>query len=157
EGDTCVLHSAIGGLATAADADVRLLDSPTAEWLGAMTALQGFSEMQSASYRQIVGAIAVPARFAMLAADGNPAALAYGVIHDGLLCYESVITDPRQRRRGLACRVIAALAAWARESGAQGACLQVQADNTAARALYAAFGLTTELYRYHYRRQPPGR
>ncbi|MBB1094187.1 hypothetical protein [Rhodopseudomonas pseudopalustris] len=32
------------------------------------------------------------------------------------------------------------------------ACLQVVSDNTAGRALYASLGLTTELYRYHYRR-----
>ena len=31
---------------------------------------------------------------------------------------------------------------------------QVEASNTPARALYDRFGLKTELYRYHYRRQP---
>lgn len=154
EGETCVLHGAIGELA-AADPEVRLLASPVTEWLDAMAALQGFSPAQRSTYRGIVGAIALPARFAMLRADGMPAALAYGAIHDGLLCYESVITDPRLRRQGLARRVIGALAAWAHDAGADAACLQVQADNAPARALYAGFGLTTELYRYHYRREPP--
>jgi N-acetylglutamate synthase len=68
-----------------------------------------------------------------------------------------VITDPRRRRQGLGYRVIAALAAWARESGAEAACLQVEAGNAPARALYQRFGLTTELYHYHYRREPPAR
>ena len=49
--------------------------------------------------------------------------------------------------------IIASLASWARDSGATGACLQVEAGNTPARALYDAFGLG-ELYRYHYRREP---
>ena len=81
-------------------------------------------------------------------------ALAYGAIHDRLLCYESVIADPRRQRRGYARRVIASLAAWAKDQGAEGACLEVEAHNTAALALYDLVGLKTELYRYHYRREP---
>jgi GNAT superfamily N-acetyltransferase len=159
EGESCVLYGAIDALqlgAAAADPAVRLLQSPEAEWLRAMARLQGLTAAQSAVYRRIVGAIAIPARFALLLVGGVPAALAYGAIHDGLLGYESVITDPRYRRQGLARRVIASLAAWARDSGAAGACLQVEAGNAPARARYAGFGLA-ELYRYHYRREPPPR
>jgi hypothetical protein len=50
--------------------------------------------------------------------------------------------------------VLAALARWARDNGASGACLQVEADNAAGRALYHAVGITEELHRYCYRRQP---
>jgi ribosomal protein S18 acetylase RimI-like enzyme len=156
EAETCVLHGALARLAAAADAEVQLLASPTVEWLAAMAALQGHSSTQADTYRGMVGAIAVPVRFALLTVAGRPAALAYGALHDGLLCYESVVTDPGLRRQGLARRVIGALAAWARASGAEGASLQVQADNTPALTLYAGFGLTAELYRYHYRRQPRG-
>jgi N-acetylglutamate synthase len=173
EGESCVLYGAIeglnlgaGGLATelaagASDPAVRLLPSPATEWLAAMARLQGHTPAQGAIYRRIVGAIAIPARFALLAEGGAPAGLAYGAIHDGLLTYESVITDPAVRRRGVARRVIASLAAWAQGSGATGACLEVEAGNTPARARYAGCVLGTELYRYHYRReparQPPGR
>jgi N-acetylglutamate synthase len=153
EGESCVLYGAIDKLAALADPAVRLLETPEAGWLAAMAALQGHNRAQRAIYRSIVGAIAIPARFALLAIDGVPAALAYGAIHDGLLCYESVITDPRHRRQGLARRVIASLASWARDSAATGACLEVDAGNTPARVLYADFGLS-ELYRYHYRREP---
>jgi GNAT superfamily N-acetyltransferase len=156
EGESCVLYGAIDKVAAAADPAVTLWPSPEAEWLTAMAALQGHSPAQSATYRRIVGAIAIPARFALLAIDGVPAALAYGAIHDGLLFYESVVTDPRHRRQGLARRVIASLAAWARDSAADGACLQVEAGNAPALALYAGFGLS-EIYRYHYRREPPRR
>ncbi|TMK11557.1 MAG: GNAT family N-acetyltransferase [Alphaproteobacteria bacterium] len=102
----------------------------------------------------MVEAVAVPAAFAGLRIEGRLAALAYGAISDGLLCYESVITDPGRHRQGLGWRVIASLAAWGREEGARGFCLQVEASNTPARALYDRFGLKTELYRYHYRRPP---
>jgi len=63
-----------------------------------------------------------------------------------------VATDPAARRRGLSRRVLLRLLAWARGVGAEGACLQVAADNTAANPLYEGLGFRTELYRYHYRR-----
>lgn len=157
EGESCVLHAPIGQVAAAADPEVQLLPTPSPEWFGAMAALQGHTAEQSAIYRRIVGAIAIPARFALLEVAGEPAALAYGAVHDGLLCYESVIVDPRRRRQGFGRRVIAALAAWGCEAGAEGACLQVEAANAPGRALYHGFGLTGELYRYQYRRAPPRR
>jgi N-acetylglutamate synthase len=159
EGGSCVLYGAIDALKLgpgAADPAVRLLRSPETEWLRAMARLQRHTPAQGAIYRRIVSAIAIPARFALLIEDGMPAGLAYGAIHDGLLCYESVITDPGRRRQGCARRVIASLASWARDSGATGACLQAEASNAPARTLYQGFGLA-DLYRYHYRREPPRR
>jgi N-acetylglutamate synthase len=157
EGESCVLHAPIANIAAAADPEVRLLAIPSPEWLAAMAALQRHAPEQAARYRRIIGSIAIPVRFAALATDGLPTALAYGALHDRMLCYESVITDPRYRGQGLARRVIAALADWARKAGAEGACLQVEAGNAPARALYDRFGLSAELYRYHYRREPPAR
>jgi N-acetylglutamate synthase len=71
-----------------------------------------------------------------------------------MLCFESVVTDAAQRRKGYSRRVLGALAAWAQASGATMATLQVEAHNTAGRTLYHAIGMTTELHRYHYRRAP---
>ena len=158
EGETCVLCCDMADVVgAAADPAVRLLPAPDPAWLDAMSRLQRHTPAQAITYRGIVGAIAVPARFALLATDdggGSSVALAYGALHAGMLCYESVIVSPDARRRGLARRIIGALAAWARdEEGATAVCLQVQADNTPARALYAGFDLV-ERYRYHYRRQP---
>ena len=154
EGETCVLHAPVTQEAAASDTAVWLLAAPTSRWLTAMSALQVHTPVHAATYQQIVDAIAVPVRFASLVVDGEPAALAYGALHAGLLCYESVITAPDHRRQGLARRVIAALAAWAREAGADGVCLQVEATNASARALYTGFGME-ESFRYHYRREPP--
>lgn len=154
EGETCVIYGAMDAVAAAADPGVELSANPRAEWLAAMAALQRHTETHRRVYRRIVGAVAVPAAFAGLRIDGDLAALAYGTVGDGLLCYESVITDPGRRRQGLAWRVIASLAAWGRDQGARGACLQVEEGNAPGRALYDRFGLKTELYRYHYMRQP---
>jgi GNAT superfamily N-acetyltransferase len=156
EGETCVLHGAIDAVAAAPGPNIELSPEPGAEWLAAMAQLQQHSDTHREVYRRIVQAIAVPAAFAALRIDGRLVALAYGAVSGGLLCYESVITDPARRRQGLAWRVVAGLAAWGRDEGARGVCLQVEAGNTPARALYDRFGLTTELYRYRYWRQPAG-
>jgi GNAT superfamily N-acetyltransferase len=153
EGESCVLYGPIEDIEAARDPDVGLLDEPTPEWFGAMAVLQNHSSDQAATYRRIVGQLAIPAAFAALSDEGGIVALAYGALHNGLLCYESVITDRLRRRRGWGRRIIKALAAWARDQGADGVCLEVEAHNAPARALYDAIGLKTELYRYHYRRE----
>jgi N-acetylglutamate synthase len=153
EGPSLVLYAEIGSMPTARDPAVRLSSRPTADWLTAMAALQRQAKKQQALYRRIVGALAIPAAFAALVEADRVAALAFGAIHAGVICYESVVTDPRRLRQGLARRIIASLAAWAVEHGASAACLEVEAANAPALALYARLGFT-ELYRYHYRRQP---
>lgn len=153
EGESCVLYGPIEDIEAARDPDVGLLDKPTPEWFGAMAGLQNHSSDQAATYRRIVGQLAIPAAFATLSDEGGIVALAYGALHNGLLCYESVITDRLRRRRGWGRRIIKALAAWARDQGAVGVCLEVEAHNAPARALYDAVGVKTELYRYHYRRE----
>jgi ribosomal protein S18 acetylase RimI-like enzyme len=154
EGESCVRYGDLTALEAASDPAVQLLSRPTREWFAAMAALQKHTTEQRRTYRRIVGAIAIPAAFAALAIDGEFVALAFGAIHDRLLCYESVITDPRRQRRGYARRVVAGLAAWAKDQGAEGACLEVEVHNAAALALYDGVGLKTELHRYHYRREP---
>ncbi len=154
EGESCVLYAPIEDVEAARDPDVTLLDEPTQEWFGAMAALQNHPSEQAATYRRIVGRLAIPAAFAALSDGGGTVALAYGGLHNGLLCYESVITDDRRRRQGWGRRIVSALAAWARDQGAVGACLEVEAHNAPARALYDAVGLKRELYRYHYWREP---
>jgi N-acetylglutamate synthase len=154
EGESCVLYGPIGEIETTLDPEVGLSSQATPEWFAAMAALQQHTQEQAATYRGLVGQVAIPIAFAALSADGEVVALAYGAIHNRLLCYESVITDSRQRRHGYGRRIVAALAAWAKESGAHGACLEVEAGNLPARRLYDAIGLKRELYRYHYRREP---
>jgi N-acetylglutamate synthase len=153
EGESCVLYGPIEDVEAVRDPDVKLLEEATQEWFAAMAVLQNHSSEQATIYRRIVGQVAIPAAFAALSDEGGIVALAYGALHNGLLCYESVITDRLRRRRGWGRRIIKALAAWARDQGAVGVCLEVEAHNAPARALYDAVGLKTELYRYHYRRE----
>ncbi len=154
EGLSLVLYGAIAAMPAARDPAVRLWPHPSAEWLTAMAGLQGQTKQQAGLYRRIVGALAIPAAFAVLVEADGVAALAFGAIHAGVICYESVVSDPRRRRQGYARRIIASLAAWAEDHGAAAACLEVEAANLPALALYDRLGFR-ELYRYHYRREPP--
>jgi predicted GNAT family acetyltransferase len=86
--------------------------------------------------------------------DGaGPVAIGRCVVDGAWAGFSAVEAVPEQRRRGLATLVMAALAARAAEEGAGGAYLQVEADNSAARALYDRLGFTTS-HTYHYRRLP---
>ena len=152
EGESVTLYADL--TPAARDMGVEMAPRLESSWLEAMAKLQGQTDEQAVIYRRVVQAIAIPAGFASLREDGEWAALAFGAVHDGLLCCESVIAHPRLRGRGLARRMMKALLAWGAEQGARAVCLQVAADNAPGLALYQSLGLKTELYRYHYRRAP---
>lgn len=159
EGESLIIEGPLDPIIAAAapfgGADaVQLSPRPTPQWFAAMARLQGQAPAFHATYREIVGGVVLPAAFAELTADGAPAALAYGIVHRGMLCFESVVTDAQHRRKGYSRRVLAALTRWARANGARRATLQVEASNTPGRTLYHSIGMTTELHRYHYRRAP---
>lgn len=130
---------------------------PGEAWLEAQARCTGNGAADRDAQRKILDALAVPAVFAAIrAADGRLASLAFGAVHDRMVCVNLVVTDPASRRQGLARRAVTAVLAWAHErAGAEAACLPVVAANAPAIALYRGLGFDTELYRYHYRRQPP--
>ena len=154
EGETLTLFGAIDRLAAGQDTEIEIRAFPSAEWLAAMNRAQGHSEAQRSAYAGIVGRIGEPSAFAALRHDDELASLAIGVIRDRFLCFESVVTDARHRGHGYARRILANLVAWAQQRSAEGACLQVAADNAVAISLYHRLGLRTEAYRYHYRCKP---
>ena len=128
---------------------------PGPDWLDTQARLSG---CDIAARKQILDAMALPHAFASVKVDGPGfplVSLAFGAVHDGIVCLHLVATDPIFRRLGLSRRVVSALLVWAHDrAGARGASLQVAADNKGARALYAGLGFRTELFCYQYRRQP---
>jgi ribosomal protein S18 acetylase RimI-like enzyme len=153
EGESHVLFAELAPLAVEWDAAADILAQPDADWLEDITRLQGRTAAQRATYEDILASIALPCGYARLRLDGEVAALAYGALDGDLLVCESVVTAPRHRGQGHGRRLVGALLAWARRHHATAACLQVEAGNTAGRALYRSLGFSTELHRYHYRRQ----
>ncbi|WP_455568900.1 GNAT family N-acetyltransferase [Streptomyces luteogriseus] len=88
-------------------------------------------------------------------ADAPPAAIGRCVVDGRWAGFAAVEVDPTLRRRGLATAVMAALARQALDEGASAAWLQVEADNAAARALYAGMGFAAH-HAYHHYRAPEG-
>ncbi|MFJ2232361.1 GNAT family N-acetyltransferase [Streptomyces sp. NPDC087859] len=82
-----------------------------------------------------------------------PAAIGRCVVDGRWASFSAVEVDPEQRRRGLATTVMAALARRALDEGASAAWLQVESDNTGARALYAGMGFAAH-HAYHHYREP---
>ncbi|MYR56461.1 GNAT family N-acetyltransferase, partial [Streptomyces sp. SID625] len=88
-------------------------------------------------------------------AGDAPAAIGRCVVDGRWASFAAVEVDPALRRRGLAGAVLAALARRALDEGASAAWLQVETDNTAARALYAGLGFTAHHAYHHYREPEP--
>ena len=163
EGETRILfHPSLSDLDgdSAGGPDVELtMGQPGAGWLDAQAGIAGDTARVADARRAMLAGLAIPAAFGAVRLGGPEAplaSLAYAAVHDGLACVNMVATDPAARRRGLSRRVLLRLLALAREAGAEGACLQVAANNTAAIPLYEGLGFRTELYRYHYRRSDGG-
>jgi ribosomal protein S18 acetylase RimI-like enzyme len=156
EDESCVLFADLTENSLESAGDVSLDEAfPGEAWLNTLARLHGQSEAARSTHCKILKSLSVPAVFAAVRGnDDRLGALAYGAVHDGLVCVNSVVTDPACRRQGLARKAVVAMLGWAQERcGATGACLAVVADNAPARALYRDLGFNREVYRYHYRRR----
>lgn len=153
EGESAVLYGDLGAVTAERDEAVEIAEGVHDDWLEANNGLQHRTAEQAEIFDQIVLSIALPAGFATLNENGEAIAQAYGVLHDDLLCCESVVTHEQHRGRRLGRRLMSSLFAWALSQGAKGVCLQVEVANKAGLKLYSELGLKTELSRYHYRRQ----
>ncbi|TPK74885.1 GNAT family N-acetyltransferase [Mesorhizobium sp. B2-4-15] len=153
EGGTIHLCADIDAMARVRDEKVVVSPKPSEDWFGARFRMGGYDGADRRIFRELTGLIVGDRAFVSYEYDSEIAALAYGVVRDGLLVVESVETDARFRQQGLGRRTVGSLIDWARRAGAVAACLQVAADNVAGRALYASLGFNRELHRYHYRRK----
>jgi GNAT superfamily N-acetyltransferase len=109
----------------------------------------GWSASVRAERAELYERIPAPRCYALLRAEGQPAAAGLCVLDGELAGIFSMRTQRGFRRRGLGGALLGALAAWARDAGARTLYLQVEDDNPA-RSLYARVGFTP-LYAYHYR------
>ena len=89
------------------------------------------------------------------AEGAGPAAIGRCVVDGRWAGFSAVEVDPAQRRRGLATTVMAALARRALDEGASAGWLQVETDNSGARALYGGMGFAAHHSYHHYREPEP--
>lgn len=121
----------------------------------AVGALRGSPLPQRAAHAQRLRHCAVPCSGWVLrrdAARGAKAIVAAGqfALEDDLVGLYDVYTAASHRGQGLARQLCSALLARAQALGARTAYLQVEGDNTPARAVYHGLGFA-DAYRYHYR------
>lgn len=132
------------------DAEAQLLPVLDPKFLAVAQKLQGYDDAMMAAMQALFAAFTVPATGVVLTRDGEPVASAIMAVADGIVITGNVVTDPARRRQGLARAMMHTGLAWARGEGAHFAALNVQADNEAAKALYAGLGYTHQ-YDYSYR------
>lgn len=138
-------------LASLSEPDVRVAPTPSAEWLAIRDAVSGHHPETARTFRLVTEAIVLPRAFISVDGPDGIGAIGFGVRDGALLVIESVAVPEALRRRGFARMAVQGLMRWGAETGASAVCLQVEASNTPAIALYRSLGFTRELYRYHYR------
>ena len=144
----CPLHAGF-----AAAPEVRIHARPTPAWIEAFCTHSPVRPEHRDVMRRMLAAIAAPAGFAFVEAEGRPMAMAIGAVQGDHMGLFDVLVMPEARRRGLARKITESLYAWAWGHGARFAYLQVVATNQAAMPLYAGQGFRT-VYGYEYRVPP---
>jgi GNAT superfamily N-acetyltransferase len=120
EDGTRVLYMDIPNEALPVPADVSIEKAmPGAPWLSAVGDLHRLGDQARSTHRRILKSLSVPAAFASVPVGDRLAALAFGAVHDGIVCINSVVIDPAFRRMGLASKAISSILGWAQ--GAAGA------------------------------------
>ncbi|MCU0925072.1 MAG: GNAT family N-acetyltransferase, partial [Hydrogenophaga sp.] len=135
------------------DVDGVSLDArPDAAWM-AMFLGEGLDPVDGASRSQALSR-ARGTLFASLREGGQTLACGAACFAQGWLSMHGLRTAARQRGRGLAGRLIRAMALEAQRHGIDRAFLQVDGSNAAALALYRRAGMATA-WSYAYWRQTP--
>jgi GNAT superfamily N-acetyltransferase len=113
--------------------------------------LADYGDERRGKLEALLGALAVQSCGVVLHnEEGVPVASALMAIADGIVVTGNVVTDAGQRRKGYGAAMMRTGHAWAYAAGARIAALNVQADNSGAKALYRGLGYSRQ-YDYNYR------
>ena len=129
----------------------RVSTRPEAAWASVYLA-EGFDPVDGAHRIQALSR-SQNMVYACVEEDGQAVAAGTAAFSQGWCSIHGMRTIPARRGRGLAARILAALADTASEHKLERVFLQVEEGNTAARALYSRAGFETA-WRYHYWRKP---
>jgi ribosomal protein S18 acetylase RimI-like enzyme len=144
---TQVQVAPLDGLLRADPAGCELALQPDAEWM-AMFLGEGLDPVDGAS-RSAALARARDSRYASLREDGQTRACGMACFAEGWLSVHGMRTAATHRGRGLATRVLAAMAQEAHTRGIRRVFLQVDGSNTPALSLYHRLGFA-EAWTYAY-------
>ncbi len=138
-------------LDTDPDPAATLADTPDVAWM-AMFLGEGLDPVDGASRARSLSR-ATDTRYASLRENGHTLACGAASFGQGWLGVHGMRTAAAQRGRGLAARVLRAMAREAAQRGILQAFLQVDASNAPALALYQRLGFSTA-WPYAYWRRP---
>jgi GNAT superfamily N-acetyltransferase len=124
-----------------------------ADWVDAVGALRGSPREHRASHLVRLQGMPLMMRAVAIREAGSIVATGLAMVEDTSAGLFDIITHDRVRQQGYGRRIVQGLLRHAWDLGARNAYLQVQADNVAARRLYAQFGFA-ERYTYWYRGRP---
>lgn len=130
------------------DADVVLANAPDDGWLALYRDGESVDDTGRALLMRHDRVV-----FAAIREGGRTLAIGRGSLDDGWLGVAGVEVAVDARRRGLASSIMAALWTWGRERDATRTFLQVEAENSAALALYTGQGYWVH-HDYRYRIEP---
>jgi len=136
---------------TCARGDLHFKNVDAGRFAAAVGAMRGSSAGHIGEHQARLLGLAVDIQ-PVLAIDaaGHCVAAGLAVRDDDLLGLFDIVTDPGQRRKGYAAVLVEHLLAEGAAGGAKTAYLQVEPENTAARALYGRYGFK-DCYAYWYR------
>jgi len=144
------LHRRLDSWTLPSDLPGTMRSEQILDWLALYCQLSGKAIEQQGTHTAIVQAMPAPRLFTALWDGDEAVACAIGVIYAQALSLVDVVTAPRHRQQGYGTSLLYQMFAWAQQMGDTDAALQVQADNSAARAIYSRLGFR-EMYTYWYR------
>jgi len=153
---TRVMAGPVSAPRSAAPSALRIAPVDTSVFAAANGVLRGEGGARVDEHAARLGQLAVDALPVLVHdADGVCIASALAVFDGGLVGIFDVVTLPERRGQGVATQLMHYLMACAAHRGASQVYLQVEPQNTAARALYERLGLS-DCYEYWYRSLPDG-
>ena len=131
----------------------RARELPLAPWIDAIAKLRDSPHEHRRAHLARLEGMPLALRPVAVEEEGRIVATGLAMVEDDCAGLFDIVTAESARRRGHARTIVASLLAAAWELGARHAYLQVNAQNVAARRLYAQFGFE-ERYMYWYRGRP---
>jgi N-acetylglutamate synthase len=135
------------------DAAVSISPTVSPRWVRGAASAYGGDKADDSILIEIVSRIRLPAAFATLNLDDQPAAWGLAVVERGYAGLYDVVVSPDLRGLGLSRTMVLGLMEWGMTQGAKRAYLQVRETNEVARALYRSLGFA-DAYRYTHRVTP---
>ncbi len=123
------------------------------DWLTIYAQMTGVDATTQQLHALLLKGIRSECCFGAVTEGDRVVACGLAVLEEELVGFFDVVTDSAHRKQGHGRTLISALADWGRRSGAQGAYLQMVADNRAASSLYASMGFG-RLHSYEYLSTP---